>query len=251
VQLLICEDLQALEGREESQQQLLAAIDDVLAHGGLVLLTSTRMPGAIKHLNRRLVNRVHGGLCVSMDLPGPQSRRKLIERFLACESTPLSAAEIDRIAEQHPGSPRELWGLLQQLRAEALEAVPGSTSRDARLSALLKERATAAEVSLKEIARATAGRFGVKISDLKGPRRSQTVSLARQTAMYLARELAGLNYAEIGEFFNRGNHSTVIHACRKISALLPVNVSLEQEVRGLWEELGGRRRRAVAGKSKR
>jgi len=237
VHLLICEDLQTLGPRKESQAQLLAAIDDVTSNGGVVLFTSTSMPAAIKGLSRKLVNRMHGGVCVEMTLPGPESRRKLVEEYLSVESLPLTKQEIETICAKSSGSPRELIGLLNQLQIET-NLRPRRTPRGTlNLGAALAERQRTLKLTLPEIARTTAEHFGVKLADMKGPHRGQTLSLARQTAMYLARELSQLHYVQIGEFFNRGNHSTVIHACQKITRELQKKPGLLQQVQAIREEL--------------
>jgi len=237
VHLLICEDLQALGPRKESQAQLLAAIDEVVSQGGVVLLTSTRMPAAIKGLSRKLVNRIHGGLCVEMTLPGLESRRKLVQEYLSVESLPLTELEIETICENTSGSPRELIGLLTQLQMEMNLCSEHRQRSALNLGAKLAERQQTQKLTLPEIARTTADHFGVKLADMKGPHRGQTLSLARQTAMYLARELSELHYVQIGEFFNRGNHSTVIHACQKITNALLQRPDLMRQVQAIREEL--------------
>ncbi|SFH95331.1 helix-turn-helix domain-containing protein [Planctomicrobium piriforme] len=237
VKLLVCEDVHVLGPRKESQQQLLAAIDDVTAQGGVVLLTSIQMPGSIKGLSRRLVNRMHGGLCVNIELPSAASRRKLIEHALAADGARLPPREIEQIAAESPVSPRELFGLLSQLRSETQLLTAGDRRRGSVVKALIEERSPAFDVGLPELCRVTAARFAVKPSELKGPRRSQTITLARQTAMSLARELLKLNYVEIGEYFNRGNHSTVIHACQKIAEQRKTDSDLELAIQSIHEEL--------------
>lgn len=237
VQLLVVEDLQTLTGKTETQQQLTAALDDVLRRGGVVLCTASRMPGAIPGLSRRLVNRLHGGLCVELRPPGPESRRKLLQHFLARESFRLPPKDLEALGSSFAGSPRELLGLLSQLRAaaEAQPRQPGAAAQALRHT--LEERRREAPLDLEQIARASAKRFEVSLEDLRSPRRAHTISLARQSAMFLARELLQLNYADIGEYFRRENHSTVIHACRRIQKLLETDSDDAQRIGQLRDEL--------------
>jgi chromosomal replication initiator protein len=237
VSLLVCEDVQILGPRKETQQQLLAAIDDVISRGGVVLLTSNQMPGSIRGFARRLVNRMHGGVCVSMELPGLESRRKLIRQMTTALGQHLSPAEIELVATEHAVSPRSLLGLLAQFHAETNILVGRRSGKTPHLQSILSDRRQGTGVAIEEIARATASQFHVKPADLKGPRRSQTISLARQTAMYLAREIAGMNYVEIGKYFNRANHSTVIHACRKIASQRGSNPGLDREIQTIQEAI--------------
>jgi len=237
VGLLVCEDIQTLGPRKETQQQLQAAVDDILSDGGVVLLTSTLMPGAIRGLSRRLVNRIHGGLCVSIELPGPASRRKLIQHVASAESPRLTPQQIEQIAQDSPVSPRELIGLISQLRTEARVLGRHQKTRSSSVATLIKERTPVPAMTLHRVCQLTAARFGVKTADLKGPRRSQTLSLARQTAMYVARESLRMNYIAIGEFFNRGNHSTVIHACRKIEDQRQADPDLDLTIQSIQDEM--------------
>lgn len=228
--LLICEDLQGIARRPETQQQLQATIDEVVANGGKVLLTATRMPNEIKGLSRKLINRIHGGLCVSMDRPGPTARLSLLKHFFAEIPNRPSAEELRKMAETFDVSPRELSGLAAQWRSQTPEA-------SARLAQEFEARRPSGTVTLAEVTRLTANAFGVSVAELRGPGRSQSVSLARQTAMSIARELLEVKLLEIGEYFHRGNHSTVIHACRKIERQRREDPLLQSRIESILGEL--------------
>ena len=228
VQLFVCEDIQSLGPRKETQQQLIAAIDDVLSHQGRVLLTSTKMPGEIKGLAKRLRNRVHGGLCVDIAAPEKESRLKLLKHFLRSESLSLSADGMEAIAATEEFTPRDLLAVLTQLRAYARTGRSGITHE--RIQQVIAEMTTKSPLSLSEIARATAKVYQVKVADLKSPQRTQTIATARQAAMYLARSTGNLNFVEIGEYFNRRNHSTVIHACQRIAELIDQDPKVARDI---------------------
>ena len=237
VDLLICEDIQILGPRKETQQQLIATVDDVRQDGGSVLFTSTRMPGEIKGLDRRLVNRIHGGLCVPVELPCVESRRLLLEHFLATESIAVSDGAIEQLVREDGTSPRELLALLNQLKSRnrgQRSLAPVTPEAVRQVLAQIPDRTP---ITLSEIARVTAKTFQVSVSDMKSRRRTQTIALARQTAMYLARDLAQLNYSVIGKYFHRENHSTVIHACRRIVALLDTDTQLSHDVASIRKRL--------------
>jgi chromosomal replication initiator protein len=236
VSLFVCEDLQSLAGRKESQQQLETAIDDVVMNGGCVLLTSTLMPSGIRNFSARLANRIRGGLCVDVPLPAANSRRKLIDHFLETESIQISTEDIATIAREYEVSPRELQGVLHQL-----QSIQKSNSRKTRnTSEILKELTHSRQYTLQQIASATSKIFGVRVSELRSGTRSKTVSTARQAAMFLTRELTDLKYKEIGEYFGRGNHSTVIHACKKISTLKDDDAILSHHLEAIKKRLQNR-----------
>lgn len=238
VDLLICEDVQAIAARKETQQQLVAVVDEVVSNGGVVLLTATKMPGAIKGLSRRLESRMRGSLCVEIELPGEESRRQLVEQFLTTEALPLTNQEINDIVTSTPATPRELLGVLNQLLAESRLRYGQKQDRKMNVGAVLADRQSKKAPTLPQIAKATAEQFGVTVAQMKGTSRSQALSLARQSAMYLAREIAQIHYSRIGTYFNRENHSTVIHACRKIAKKLESDSGLAQQLQEIRDDLG-------------
>lgn len=237
VALFVCEDLQILGSRRETQTQLQSTIDDVISNGGVVLLTSTLMPGSIRGMSRNLVNRMHGGLCVSIDLPGYQSRRKILENLQATTATPVLFTDLEQIAKDYAVSPRELSALLSQIRSEAKLLRTGRPASRESIKTMIDERSPANSMTLTNLCRLTASQFGVKLVELRGPSRAQTLALARQTAMFMAREHLRLNYIEIGEFFNRGNHSTVIHACRKIETQRLTDPDLDVAIQAIHDSM--------------
>lgn len=230
--LFVCEDLQSLAGRTESQQQLTTAIDDVTSQGGCVLLTSTVMPSGIPRCNRRLANRIRGGLCVEMSLPQSSSRKKLLNHFLQTESVQLSTDEIERITNSIEFSARDLIGLIEQIKS-----FHRLNRGEKELRQYLDQLAESPACGLKEIATAVAREFDTTIPDLRGPSRSQTIRTARHVAMHLARQRTDATLKEIGDYFGRGNHSTVIHACKKISEHLSNDDSLAFQVENIVKEL--------------
>lgn len=226
VALFVCEDIQTLSGQKETQLQLVSAIDEVVTGGGCVLFTSTKMPSGIRRISSRLANRIRGGLSVTLEQPEQNSREKLLQHFLSSDSVRLSSAEIALIASKYNFSPRELMGLIRQLH----HLNKGRKGEKGNLEQLIDQICLQKSYRLPQIAKATAKVFGVRVAEMKSPRRSQSISQARQVAMYLARELTDLNYKQVGEYFGRGNHSTVIHGCKKIEGELAANPILAHQV---------------------
>ena len=220
VTLLVCEDLQSLAGRNESQHQLTLAIDDVIAQGGCVLLSSTSMPSEIPKFSRRLANRIQGGLCVNVSLPKAASRKKLLLHFLETGTVQLSPAEVDHFSKTFEVSARELIGLLEQVK------VVKRSNGKGNLIEAIEDLGFTPKHSLKEIARAVTKEFETTLAELRGPKRSKTIRTARHLAMHFARQRTDATLKQIGEYFGRGNHSTVIHACNKIDEELKTNTSL-------------------------
>lgn len=235
--IFVCEDLTALEHRSETQQQLVALIDEILKSGGRVILTGRKSPGELAGVQRRLINRCHGGTCAAVDAPGPASRAALLAHFAMSKQIPLSQESIDLLANELPVSPRELLATLNQLEAAARQA-------RARIDQALVRRYLAGEIkpqsaTLSQIAQAVARHFGVSVSGLRGQRRIQGVVIPRQCAMFLARQLTAEPMQSIARYFGRRNHTTVIHACRRMKMLLTNDPTLRQHLSQLQRALGG------------
>ncbi|MCA8996184.1 MAG: AAA family ATPase [Planctomycetaceae bacterium] len=232
--LLICEDLQTLERRNETQRQLIAVIDDITGNGGRVMFTTTKMPNEIPGFSRKLANRIQGGICVGIEPLSIPSRRKLLKGFFEAESLHVPSQTLDTLAKKFDVSPRELAGLVAQICSEGIAP---SDLREGTFPSPIEFRLPGNGITLSEIARVTAREFGVTVEELRGESRTQRISQARQAAMALARELLNLNYVEIGEYFRRNNHSTVIHACRKVANQLESDIALEHHLGTIRREL--------------
>lgn len=238
VNLLVCEDIQFLGERRETTQQLVAAIDDVLRSGGRVMLTSSRPPGEVPGLARRLVNRIHGGICVEIDRPSLESRQLLLNHFAESLQIIVDDEILSLLATEYEATPRELYAVMLQIRATRRQLMRrnGGLHRE-EITRLLEELSQRPPLTITAICRAVARYYGVRLSELRGPRRSQGITLPRHAAMFLTRELTGLQYAEIGEYFSGRNHSTVMHACHKIERLLVDSPQVATQVHSLRESL--------------
>lgn len=236
LELLILEDVTALAGRKESQQQVALAMDEILAHGGRVLVTSAVSAGSLERFSRRLVNRFHGGVTAAMDLPDFESRVKLLNHFAAARQIALPQKPAELLADALPVSPRELLAALVQL--ETLARRRNSALTTALAEFYLSQETLPEPLALAEVAKAVARQFGVPLSGLRGKKRAQGVVLPRQCAMFLARELTGQSLLAIAEFFGRKHHSTVLHACRRMERALPKEPALRQHLAQIRSALG-------------
>ncbi|GAF96826.1 unnamed protein product, partial [marine sediment metagenome] len=140
----------------------------------------------------------------------------------------------DILAAGLPATAQRLNAALSELAAAV-----GSEPIDARAARHYVENHTPEQVTLKTIAAAVAGHFEVKVGGLRGPTRRQAVVRARGVAMYLARELTGKSFAEIGRYFGRRDHTTVMHACNKTALLRQEDEEIRQALERLEEKVGG------------
>ncbi len=223
--LLICEDLQALDGRDETQTQFVSLWNDLASRHVRMLFTIDRSPGELRKTSARLVNRIQGGVCVSTGRYGSESRQKLLTHFAQHLQLPVTAAQARRIAESGPRNGHELLGMLSSLRMR-LKSRPGddlATALDATLGAEPPQR----DVTLNEIARAVAAVFGAKLTELRSESRDRRLAIPRQVAMHVMRELGGAQLGEIGDYFGGRTHSTVLHSCRRIATEIETDETLK------------------------
>lgn len=213
VSVLVIEDVQALERRSETQRQLLTTIDELLAHGSDVIVTSTKLPGQLESFPAKLVSRFRGGTTVRIAPPGPDSRAELLRLFCRQRRVAISRDALALLADSLEVSPRELIGVTTQL------AERNRSLKRADVEEFLQQAPPAKSITPIAISRAVAKEFGISVTALRSNRRSQALVLPRQCAMWLCRNLCHASFPELGEFFER-QHSSVIHAVRKLESRL-------------------------------
>jgi chromosomal replication initiator protein len=229
LKLLILEDVQHLCRHQSAQRVFATLMDDLRRAETTVVCTSNQPPAELKGLIPRLANRFRGGLCVAVRIPGPVSRVKLLSHFCSHLQIAIPQPVIRLFANELSVSPRELLGLL--LRFDDL-ATQQKTMPDARLArAFLKHEVAPITVNVEDIAKAVARQFGVRLSEMRSQARDHVVSVPRQCAMFLSRELTGDHYSRIGEYFGGRSHSTVLHACNRIRQQLDNDAGLRQQLK--------------------
>lgn len=233
--LFVLEDLASLQGRIPAQRMLIAILDDLKRAGHRALVTCATRPGGLDKMLPRLINRLRGGLCVPLELLGRTSRLGFAKHVAASRQIPLSAQAAALLAEEGPGTPRELLAALVNLELRARNGRPDAD--DCVMRAHLNSSRSAREVPLSKIAGAVAEFFKLPAAELRSWGRPKRSMLPRQVAMLLARELSGQSAAQIAEYFGRKNHTTVVHACRRTRSLLASDPALARDVERLRRTL--------------
>ncbi|MBY0231728.1 MAG: hypothetical protein K2W96_20775 [Gemmataceae bacterium] len=216
--LVVLEDVQRLPAR--GVRALTMLLDAALAHRTQVVLTATVGPALLPCLPARLVSRLAGGLVVGLEPFGPESRRA----FLMARRPDLPGDTLDWLARTLPGSGRALEGALVRLRDDA--SLPAAQEA-------LREDGEARAASVESIAREVGRYYRVDPACLRSRSRTRQALVPRQVGMYLARRLTALPLAQIGDYFGGRDHSTVLHACRKVEQALTRDAPLSQAVREL------------------
>jgi chromosomal replication initiator protein len=214
--LVLLDGIDALEPKNAAQQQL-ASIMDHRIRAGRPLIVTAQQPLTAQKLTPRLISRLLGGLVVRLCSPAAETKREIIRRLAAQRAVPLSQDAERLLLEQRSLTITQLIGVFNRLRAAQDDAddCPSTPIRADRLRPLLAEAPQLA-ISPKDVIRSAAKHFGLPTRNLTGASRRKMDVLARSLAMYLIRELTGASFQQIGFHFGRRDHTTVMHACRKI-----------------------------------
>jgi chromosomal replication initiator protein len=234
--LLVIEDLQHLS--LHAVETLVQVIDHLQARRRPVVITGSAGPQQLRHRGHRfparLTNRLAGGLVVTLAPLGAASRLVLLQD-LAQRRQLAVPTEVLRWLARHLAGGRQLEGAVHRLetlakgRREPLD-VP-------TVAAAFAEHADGGRLTVERIAERVGGYFQVRAAELQSRRRLRTVLVPRQVGMYLARQLTPLSLEQIGAYFGGRDHSTVLHACRKVEAALGRDPRLSGAVRQIRAEL--------------
>ncbi|MBI5465258.1 chromosomal replication initiator protein DnaA [Candidatus Gottesmanbacteria bacterium] len=242
VELLLMDDIQFIAGKERVQEEFFHTFNALLRNGAEVVLTSDRSPSEIAKLEERLRSRFDGGLTIDISPPDFELRTAIL--LIKAKSLGINLPmDLAQFAAANIEDTRRLEGFLRRLLTEA-EAKKIPISPDLAKSILGKTNGQAApdqkrKVSADEVLGAVANRFDLKISGLKGPKRDRVLALARQTAMHFLRIDCGYPFAKIGEVLGGRDHTTIMHGVEKISALLPTNENLREDISWIKRKLWG------------
>ncbi len=233
VDLLAIEDLQHLP--EKAAPRACRLLDARTSRRRPTLVTASTGPAGMTRLPHRLTSRLAAGLVVQLEPLTPISRRTLLEKLAVLRKLTLTPDALDWLASQSTGGgARPLSGTIERLHGLSRSFAGTLDARAVRQ--LLTDGETAANPVDRIVGRVAAA-FEVKPKDLLGPCRQRAVLLPRQVAMYLVREVAKLSYPQIGTAFGR-DHTTVLHAVRRIESDLASDSKLKRTIRELRAELG-------------
>jgi chromosomal replication initiator protein len=231
--LVVAEDLQHLDAR--SADSLAGLLDRGLARGQQWVVTGNVGPAELTHLPGRLTSRLAGGLVVGLRPLAPASRLRLLEVLAERRGLAAGRPVLAWLAEHTEGSARRLEGALG--RVETLARVQGRPPSAAEVAEAFRVEAEARRPTVERIAQRVCRYFRVEPGALQGRGRARGALVPRQVGMYLARQLTGLSLGQIGAYFGGRDHSTVLHACRKVEAALACDVTLSGAVRQLHADL--------------
>lgn len=234
--LLVVEDVQHLHQRAAGV--LCRLLDHRAARRKPTVVTASRGPAGLAQLPRRLTSRLAAGLVVQLEPLTPAGRRVLLEQLAGRKKLRLADDAVDWLAGRATGGGfRPLAGLVEQLRALATGRTTGPLDAAAVRELLAGSQPTSRDEPVRAIVDRVAAAFGVKPRDVVGTCRQRTVLVPRQVAMYLARQAGKLSLMQVGAAFGGRDHTTVLHACRRVEEAIRADAKLKRTVRDLMAEL--------------
>lgn len=237
-ELLLVDDLEDLTTKPAAQHMLATVVEHRSLHARPTLFSSL-VPLRSTRLDQRLVSRLAEGLSVPLELPLGETRDEILKRICDARKLRLTSSAREILRNQRPMTVPELLGILNQtcFRLDQFgRSGPMQIDAEDLGPNLLSSRQSVAPEP-KSIIRASAKHYGLKTSNLTGPSRRKMDTLARSVAMYLIRNLTGASFQQIGEYFGQRDHSTVMHACRKIAAARKSDASTRNSLFELYERL--------------
>jgi len=237
VDALLIDDIQFFAKKERSQEEFFHTFNALLEGGQQVILTSDRYPKEIDGLEERLKSRFGWGLTVAVEPPELETRVAILMKKADQANVDLPHDAAFFIAQRIRSNVRELEGALKRVIAHAHFMGRDITIELIRES--LKDLLALQDklVSVDNIQRTVAEYYKIKISDLLSKRRSRSVARPRQVAMALSKELTNHSLPEIGDAFGGRDHTTVLHACRKIAELRELDADIREDYKNLLRTL--------------
>jgi chromosomal replication initiator protein len=233
VDALLIDDIQFFANKLRSQEEFFHVFNALLERGHQMVLTCDRYPKEIEGLEERLKSRFIWGLTVAVEPPELEHRVAILMKKAEVEQVDLPQEVAFFIAEHIRSNVRELEGALKRAIANA-HFTNKPLSIEQVKSALRDLLAIAdRQVGMEAIQRSVADYYKIKIADLLSKRRSRTVARPRQVAMAISKELTSHSLPEIGDAFGGRDHTTVLHACRKIAELRESSADLAEDYKNL------------------
>ncbi|WBB48295.1 chromosomal replication initiator protein DnaA [Verrucosispora sp. WMMA2044] len=238
VDILLIDDIQFLENRERTQEEFFHTFNTLHNANKQIVITSDRSPKQLATLEDRLRTRFEWGLLADIQPPDLETRIAILQKKAAQERLFAPPDVLEFIASRVSNSIRELEGAL--IRVTAFASLTRSNVELSLAEEVLRDfipDGTGPEITADQIMVSTADYFGVSLEDLRGHSRSRVLVNARQVAMYLCRELTDLSLPRIGQAFGGRDHTTVMHADRKIRQQMAERRSLYNQIAELTNRI--------------
>ena len=235
--LLLIDDIQFFAGKERSQEEFFYAFENLISERKQIIITSDTYPKEMSGIDDRLISRFNSGLIVAIEPPELEMRVAILMRKAEFGGHPLDEDVAFFVAKHIRQNVRELEGALRRILAYAQfrnQPITLELVKEALKDLLSFNRG---QISVEFIQKSVADFYKMKVADMYSKRRPANIALPRQIAMYLAKELTQKSLPEIGELFGGRDHTTVLHAVRKIAELRQHRPELNHQIHVLEQTL--------------
>ena len=237
--LLLIDDIQFFGGKSRTQEEFFYAFEALIAAKKQIIITSDTYPKEITGMDDRLISRFDSGLTVAVEPPELEMRVAILLKKAASEGANLSDDVAFFVAKHLRSNVRELEGALRKILAYSRfhgKEITIDVVKDALQDLLSVQNR---QISVENIQKTVADFFNIKVADMYSKKRPANIARPRQIAMYLAKELTQKSLPEIGELFGGRDHTTVLHAVRKIAADRNKSPECNHELHVLEQTLKG------------
>ena len=237
--LLLIDDVQFFANKDRTQEEFFNAFEALLAKKSHIVMTSDTYPKGLTDIHERLVSRFDSGLTVAIEPPELEMRVAILINKSLAEGTDMPEEVAFFVAKNVRSNVRELEGALRKILAYSRfnqKEVSIQLARDALRDLLSIQNRL---ISVDNIQKTVADYYKIKVADMYSKKRPASIARPRQIAMYLAKELTQKSLPEIGDLFGGRDHTTVLHAVRKIGAERQQVAELNQQLHVLEQTLKG------------
>jgi chromosomal replication initiator protein len=236
--VLLIDDIQFISGKDGTQEEFFHTFNSLHEAKKQVVISSDRPPKEITGVEERLVSRFEWGLVTDIQQPDLETRVAILQKKAELKNFNIPEEVILFLAQNIPRNIRELEGALNRVVAYSnVNSEPMNTENLGMwLKDILRHRENG-QVSVDYIQQLTAESFDITIEDLISTKRTSELALARQIAMYLARDMLNSSLQQIGYAFNKKDHTTVLHACKKIEELMKNDIRVRTIVDNIRNKL--------------
>lgn len=239
VDVLMVDDVQFICGKEASQEEFFFTFNSLVEQNKQIVLSSEKPPSELQDIEERMRSRLGSGLVADIHSSTYELRLSILQIKAESARVPVPTAVLEFLAHKISTNIRELEGALNRVVAHGQligREITVEMAQDV-LHDLLRQADR--KVTVDEIQQRVAAHYNIKLAEMSSPRRARSVARPRQVAMYLAKQLTTLSLPQIGKRFGNRDHTTVMHAVRKIEELKISDLSIAEDVEMLKRQLQG------------
>ena len=234
VDVLMVDDIQFIAGRESTQQEFFNTFNELHNENKQIILTSDKPPKDIQRLEERLCSRFEWGLVADIQRPDVDTRVAILREKTVQEGLDVPDEVLQLIAGKIDSSIRELEGCLTRLVAYSnLVREPITVELCERALKEIFDQRKRKQITAELIMQTVSDYYGLTLDDMTGPTRKREITVPRQIAMFLTREMTGMSLPQIGTVFGGRDHTTVLHSCKTVEA----NMTASPDVKAVVEDI--------------